>query len=304
MTSVLGHRRNLRSYLYVPGDGGRRLELAESRRADAVIADLEDSVVTAHKSDALKQVLTWLNSEPVSEDSSHRVAERWVRVNAGDAGLEELDQLAHRLLEGVVLPKIASSADLAAADRVLTEAERRNGLAPGAIALMPLIETADAVVNILPISRAARVVVLQLGEVDLAADLGIEPGANEDELAAIRLGVVVASRASGLAAPVGPVSTNYSDLPLFRVSTERLRRLGFVGRVAIHPAQLPIIHDTFRPAAADIESARELLHQAKQFAAAGQGAWVGADGTMVDEAVLRRARQIIDSAETKEGELK
>jgi citrate lyase subunit beta/citryl-CoA lyase len=296
MTSVLGHRRNLRSYLYVPGDGGRRLELAESRRADAVIADLEDSVVTAHKSDALKQVLTWLNSEPVSEDSSHRVAERWVRVNAGDA--------AHRLLEGVVLPKIASSADLAAADRVLTEAERRNGLAPGAIALMPLIETADAVVNILPISRAARVVVLQLGEVDLAADLGIEPGANEDELAAIRLGVVVASRASGLSAPVGPVSTNYSDLPLFRVSTERLRRLGFVGRVAIHPAQLPIIHDTFRPAAADIESARELLHQAKQFAAAGQGAWVGADGTMVDEAVLRRARQIIDSAETKEGELK
>ncbi|TFB52450.1 HpcH/HpaI aldolase/citrate lyase family protein [Cryobacterium tagatosivorans] len=299
-----GNRRNLRSYLYVPGDAGRRLDLAESRRADAVIADLEDSVALARKSDALKEVLTWLNSEQVARDTSGRVAERWVRVNAGDAGLHELDQIAHGLLRGVVLPKITSSADLAAADEVITEAERRQGLVPGAIAIMPLIETAEAVVNILPIARAPRVIMLQLGEVDLAADLGMEPGVNDEGLAAIRSNVVVSSRASGLAAPVGPVSTDYSDLQLFRASTEHLRRLGFVGRVAVHPAQLPIIHETFAPSADEVESARELIHAAKVFADAGRGAWVGIDGRMVDEAVLRQARRVLDLAATSESERK
>jgi citrate lyase subunit beta/citryl-CoA lyase len=98
------------------------------------------------------------------------------------------------------------------------------------------------------------------------------------------------------------VSTNYSDLPLFRASTEHLRRLGFIGRVAIHPSQLPIIHETFAHAAEEIESARELIRAAKLFAEAGRGTWVGVDGRMVDEAVLRRARRILDLAETSEGE--
>jgi citrate lyase subunit beta/citryl-CoA lyase len=250
----------------------------------------------------LKDVLTWLNSEQVTQDINGQVSERWVRVNAGEAGLHELDQLAHGLLRGVVLPKVTSSADLVAADKVITGAERRHGLAPGSIAFMPLIETAEAVLNIVTIARASRVIILQLGEVDLAADLGIEPGVNDEELAVIRSCVVVASRASAIAAPVGPVSTNYSDLPLFRASTEHLRRLGFVGRVAIHPSQLPIIHETFAHAAEEIESARELIRAAKLFAEAGRGAWVGVDGRMVDEAVLRRARRILDLAETSEGE--
>lgn len=289
-----GIRRILRSYLYVPGDAGRRLDLAEGRGADAVIADLEDSVVPGRKSRALSDVLAWLGSEQVTRNSQGVLAERWVRVNAGDAGLQELDKLVQAQLRGVVLPKITSSADLAAADEMITLAELRHGLAPNSIAIMPLIETAEAVINILPIARAPRVIMLQLGEVDLAADLEMEPGANDEGLSTIRSNVVVASRASGLAAPVGPVSTNYSDLQLFRTSTEHLRRLGFVGRVAIHPAQLPIVHQVFTPTAHEVESARELIMAAKAFEDAGDGAWVGMDGKMVDEAVLRHARQILD----------
>ncbi len=302
MANALGNRRGLRSYLYVPGDAGRRLEQAEGRQADAVIADLEDSVVPKRKLRALKEVLAWLDSAPLTRGINGREAERWVRVSSGDAGLRELDQLAHGRLRGVVLPKVTSSAEIAEADEVITEAERKLGLPQGAIVFMPLIETAEAIVNILPIARAPRVTVLQLGEVDLAADLGLEPGINDEELAPIRSNVVVVSRACALAAPVGPVSTNYSDLPSFRASTEHLRRLGFVGRAAIHPAQLTIIHETFAPAAKEVESARKLIHSAELFANAGRGAWVGADGRMVDEAVLRRARRILDLADTGESE--
>ncbi|WP_105037036.1 HpcH/HpaI aldolase/citrate lyase family protein [Cryobacterium aureum] len=299
-----GNGPGLRSYLYVPGDAGRRLDMAQGLRADAVIADLEDSVVPAHKASALAQVLAWLKSEPVVRDRRGRPVERWVRVNAGCVGLQELNQLVRGHLRGVVLPKITTSADLAAADDVLTAAERRQGLAPGSIAVMPLIETAEAVVNIMPIAGAPRVIMLQLGEIDLAADLGMELGADEGGLAAIRSNIVVASRANGLAAPVGPVSANYSDLERFRFSTERLRRLGFVGRAAIHPAQLPIIHETFTPSADAVASARALLDTAKVFTDAGRGAWVGTDGKMVDAAILRQARRILELAAPSESEIK
>ncbi|WP_241981962.1 HpcH/HpaI aldolase/citrate lyase family protein [Cryobacterium ruanii] len=296
-----GIRRILRSYLYVPGGAGRRLDLAEGRQADEVSADLEDSVVLGRKSRALTEVLAWLDSEQVTRNADGRVVERWVRVNACDTGLQELNKLATAHQRGVVLPKITSSANLTAADKVITKAERKQGLSPGAIAIKPLIETAEAIINILPIARP-RVIMLQLGEADLAADVEMEPGANCEELSTIRSNVVVTSRASGLAAPVGPVSTDYSDLQLFRTSTEKLRRLGFVGRVAIHPAQLRIIHEIFTPSAGAVESARELIRAAKVFADAGQGAWVGIDGKMVDEAVVRHARRILDLVAPSERE--
>jgi citrate lyase subunit beta/citryl-CoA lyase len=134
------------------------------------------------------------------------------------------------------------------------------------------------------------VVALAMGEVDLAADLRIEPSADGTELWPIRLSTVVASVAADLAPPIGPVWVAVRDLDGLASSTLELRRRGFGARQAIHPDQVGPINDAFTPSAHEVEQAVALLAGA---AAAGSGAWVDAAGRMVDEAVLRAARRTV-----------
>jgi citrate lyase subunit beta/citryl-CoA lyase len=163
---------------------------------------------------------------------------------------------------------------------------------------MPLIESATGLQALSDIAGAPRVHKLQIGELDLAADLGVEPGEDEAELAALRSSVVVASVASGLLPPVGAVSPEFRDLDLLAISTRRLKRAGFVGRMAIHPAQLDIIHRCFAVSAAEVTAARELVERYDKAMAGGSGVILGEDGRMVDEAVVRRSRRIIGLATT------
>ena len=128
-----------------------------------------------------------------------------------------------------------------------------------------------------------------MGEVDLAADLGIDPSPDERELRALRMDVVVASAAWGRQAPIGPVSTDFKDLYGLGHSTEALRRAGFGARQAIHPAQVSVINLAFTPTAREIDRAEALLAGARS---AG-GVWVDESGRMVDEAVLRGARRTL-----------
>jgi len=274
-----------RSYLYVPGDAGRRLTLAHTKGADALIADLEDAVAPARKSEARQAVRSWIAERTPDE--------RWVRVQAGAAGIDDLAQVFGPGLRGVCMPKVASRADVEELARALAELEHSGGWSAAPVAIMPLIESAAGVLAVAEIANASRVLRLQLGELDLAADLGFEVGADEMELLPARASVVVASAAAGIAPPVGAVWPHVRDDAGLASSTQRLRRLGFIGRAAVHPAQLEPIHRLFSHTHEEIETARRVVAEYDNAVASGRGVLLDRDGQMVDEAIVRRSRRVL-----------
>jgi len=300
-----------RSHLYVPGDAPDKLAKALGRGADALIVDLEDAVPPAGKEAARHAVAAWLDGvardgaglDGVARDGAGRkldgagpgldgagpgAVEIWVRVNSGAGREADIRAVAAKpALTGLVLAKVESAGELADVDDLLT------GLGAGTLPVVPLLESAAAVLDARRIAAAPRVARLQVGEADLRADAGITPGADERELLWVRSQMVLASAAAGIDPPVGPVSTDFRDLEALRASTRALARLGYVGRACIHPAQVAVVNEVFTPSPAEVERARELVDR---FAAAGSGVLLDASGRMVDEAVVRQARRLLRRA--------
>ncbi|MEV6162034.1 CoA ester lyase [Streptomyces sp. NPDC052052] len=277
-----------RSYLYVPADRPAMLARALERGADAVIVDLEDAVAPGAKDAAREATANWLAGLTPGGPT-----EVWVRVNPGPVGLADAAAVVGPALYGLCLAKCETPADVAAVDGVLSEREAALGLAPGSVALSPLLESAGAVLTAPALAAAPRVAHLQAGEADLRAELGMEPGPEERELLPIRVSLVLACAAARVGPPVGPVSTDYRDTEALRRSTEALRALGYRSRACIHPAQIPVVHEVFTPSPAELDAARDLVDRFDAALREGRPVIVGADGRMVDEAVVRTARRTL-----------
>ncbi|MFD3869466.1 HpcH/HpaI aldolase/citrate lyase family protein [Streptomyces sp. NPDC058623] len=293
-----------RSYLYVPGDRPEMLAKALGRGADALIIDLEDAVAPSAKDLARTRVHDWLAelAAPDPFDSAagpaHGVAgpipEIWIRVNPDAAGLAESRLLAGPSVTGLCLAKCAGTDEIAAHDEILTEAEHRHGIEPGALSLAPLLETASAVLDARSIAQAPRVRHLQLGEADLCAELGIDRSDSAGPaLSSIRTAILLASAAAGLLPPVGPVATDFTDLAGLARDTEALRGLGYRSRACIHPRQLATVHAAFTPSAQEVAAAADLLDRFTRATESGSGVVTGPDGRMIDEAVIRAARRLL-----------
>ncbi|TDC64609.1 CoA ester lyase [Actinomadura sp. GC306] len=284
MTSAFpGPGRLPRSYLYVPGNAPDKLGKALGRGADALIIDLEDAVPPAGKDAARRAVAGWLAS-----GAADGGGELWVRINGGAAGHDDVRALAGLpALTGLVLAKADDAAAVAAVAGLLAD------LGDVTTLLMPLLETAGAILDVRDIARAPRVHRLQIGEVDLAADAGLDPGPDEAELAFARGMTVMASSAAGLPPPVGPVSRITADPAALAESTERVRRQGFVGRACIHPAQLPVVHEVFTPSAEQVARAEDVVARYEAAAAAGSGVVLDDAGRLIDAAVIRLARRTL-----------
>jgi citrate lyase subunit beta/citryl-CoA lyase len=263
-----------RSLLYVPGHRPDRFDKAWATGADGVIFDLEDAVPMSAKAEALDAVIAHLRGggSPTSA---------WVRINPGAPGRREASALLDAGVAcGFVVPK-ATRQDL----------DALHGLAP-TTALIPLVESAPAVLEVAELAGASGVTTLAMGEVDLAADLALGSGTGADlVLWSIRTQVVVATSAAGRRGPVGPVSVEFDDLDAFAESTRILKSAGFSARQAIHPRQVAVVNEVFTPTGDEVAAARRLLELA---AAADGGVCVDDQGRMVDEAVLRSARRILD----------
>ncbi len=208
----------------------------------------------------------------------------YVRINPGALGATDVRAIASATsLTGIVVAKTETVAELEELDRLLTELG-------SSARVVPLLESASAILGAPELAAAPRVERLQVGEADLRADLGVTPGPDELELLHVRSAVVVASAAAGISPPIGPVSTEFRDLDAFRASTEALARLGFVGRACIHPAQVAVANEVFTPTAEQVAEAQDLL---ARFEAAGSGIALDARGRMIDEAVARQARLVL-----------
>jgi citrate lyase subunit beta/citryl-CoA lyase len=281
-----------RSYLFVPGDQTRKLQQALASGADAVIADLEDAVAPAAKANARRIVADWLATQP-----SGGLPELWVRVNSSARLLaDDVHAVIGSALTGICLPKTHTPEQVRSLGELLGAAERQASLAEGSISIVPLLESAAGILSARAIAEQPRVRQLGLGELDLCAEVGIEPSADERELLSIRVQVVLASAAAGLAPPIGPISTDFRDLDALQHSTATLRRVGFGSRWAIHPAQVPVINQTFMPTPEQLETARRLVERYDGALDQGAGVCVDEDGRMVDEAVVRGARRILARA--------
>ncbi|MGH3224048.1 MAG: HpcH/HpaI aldolase/citrate lyase family protein, partial [Streptosporangiaceae bacterium] len=278
-----------RSYLYCPGDRPDLLARVRSRGADAVIADLEDSVHASKKAVARAAVAAWLAHLPSAlhpdPAGKGQLGEVWVRVNSGTLA-EDVAAIVGPALRGIVLPK-AEPALAAMLDDLLSRAERDWGLPPGSVAVQPIIETASGLLAAAELASAPRVARLGFGEVDLAGELGADIRTDPQILGPLRLQLVVASAAAGIAAPVGPAPPDFKDLAALRAGTEALLRLGFRARTAIHPAQLACINEVFTPSREQVADASRLVAALDEAAAAGVGAITGPDGTMADAATAR-----------------
>lgn len=271
-----------RSFLYVPGDRPDRIDKAMASGADAVLVDLEDAVAPAAKAAARRNVVEWLARVPATSP------QRWVRVNAGPAGRDDLEALAEVFgtLDGLVLAKCEAVDWL---DEVA-------GRVPAEVALAPLVESARSVRAVDALCGHPRVAQCHLGELDLAADLHAGSGGVDVLVHHARVEVVYASSAAGIAPPIGGVHPALNDPDGLSSTNRLLADLGFGGRPAIHPAQVASINEAFTPTAAEVIEARRVLAALDEAQQLGVGA-VADRGQMLDEAVARHARNVVARAQ-------
>jgi citrate lyase subunit beta/citryl-CoA lyase len=280
-----------RSFLFAPGNHPRRVEKALTLGADAVILDLEDAVANAEKV-ATRAIVVEALRRP-------RPCRGYVRVNALSTAWSHGDFVAvvAEGVDGIVLPKVESAADLQTAEWLLTTLEREHGLPEGRIDLIPIIETAAGYCNVGEIARAARRTRrLSFGAGDFTLDLGLTWSADESELLPYRSTLVAQSRAAGLEPPLDTVWVSLTDREGFARSVQRAQQLGFQGKLCIHPDQVPVVNECFRPSEKELSHARRVLEAFAQAERDGLAA-IQVDGQFVDYPIVYRAQRLIERAD-------
>ena len=254
--------------LFVPGSRPDRFASAVASGADVTILDLEDAVAPDGKDAARNAVGQYLGT-----DSG--VA---VRINGHGTPWFDLDLDVAGTAAAVVLAKAESPEVVAAVIAAL----------PPGRPVLPLVETPRGLMAISEICSVPGVVRIAFGNVDFAAELGVDP-ASHAALAAARSQVVYASAAAGCAPPVDGVTTAMRDSAVLLSDAQHARELGFTAKLLIHPSQVASVAKIMAPTAEEVAWARAVL------ASSSEGVGV-LDGHMVDQPVLRRARRILGTA--------
>lgn len=270
-----------RSFLFVPGHREAMLAKAAGRGADAIVFDLEDSVPPAEKESARSLVARALVDWPA--DSTSRP---FVRINAPRYGQvhDDLSVVEHFPDVGVVVPKVDRAIELAPVIGATSARE-----------IIVNVETPRALLWAVEFADSRGVSGLFLGGEDLSAALGMRRTAEGRELDAARWQVLLAARAAGIAA-WDVICPEFRDLDVLRHDCNVAAAMGFDGKFAIHPAQIPVIHAAFTPSAEEAELAARIVAAYDGAVMLGLGA-VAVDGEMVDAPVAERARALLRRAE-------
>lgn len=282
-------RRLVRSYLYAPGDNPRLLARVAAAGADAVILDLEDAVAPERKTAARMLVAEAL----ALVDGPGPL--HYVRINSVSSGewADDLDAVVCRSLAGVRVPKAESRAEIEAVLGELRRLEAVRGLSPGAIAVVPTIESARGLLRADDMASLQGVEALAFGATDFLRDVGASTAAGDAETLYARSHLVVVSRAHDLRPPIASVHPLVADDEGLLQSSYAARRLGFFGRSCIHPRQVPIVHEAFAPTQDEVAEARAVIAAFERAGSAQSGSVALQDGRFVDRAVAERARQVL-----------
>ena len=278
-------------------------EVAARAGADLVFLDLEDACAPSAKESARATAVDAL----CGLDWGRTL--RAVRINGLDTpwchdDVVEIVGGARDALDVIIVPKVRSARDVWWVDVLLSQLESKLGL-QRPIALEALIEEAEGLVNVVEISRASpRLEALIFGAGDLSASLrarvdgnfqpaGDYPG---DYWHHVRVQVLAAARSAGIDAIDAPYP-GYADLDGYRRAASHASLLGYDGKWAIHPAQVPVANDVFTPTADEIAEARAIIADYRHAEAEGVGA-IGRDGRLVDAALMRHAENVLRRADT------
>jgi citrate lyase subunit beta / citryl-CoA lyase len=282
----------LRSLLFCPATVPSRVRKLPHLGADAVAIDLEDAVTNDRKVDARRDVVDAL--------ATFADTRTYVRINHPSTGLAEGDIAAvvHPNLDGIVLPKVESPDTVIEAEGWLAAAEDQLGLPVGHTAMLLLIESALGVHNAVDILRSSqRVETAIFGYVDFMLDLGIDVIDTSDtteELLYARSAVVLAARVAERRPPLDGPFIDINDTDRFLRQCVQGRSMGFAGKMLIHPRQVELTHEGFRPSAAELAQAARVVDAFRAAEAQGNAAIV-VDGRLVDYPVAMRAQRIVDA---------
>lgn len=265
-----------RSCLFVPGDRPERFGKALAAGADLVVLDLEDAVLPEAKPAAREHVRTFLRGG----------ARAAVRVNGSGTPWHEEDVglLSEPSVAAVMLPKAEDAETLA----------RFAASVPEGCKVIPLVESALGIWNALELARVAKVAQLAFGSVDFQLDAGIV--GDDDDFEALlyaRSRLVLASAAAGIAAPIDGVTVALDAEGILERDVARARKLGFGGKLCIHPRQIAGVHAGFAPSETELAHARRIVAAAD---AAGANGAIRLDGKLIDRPVAERARALLAQA--------
>lgn len=263
-----------RSWLFVPATRPDRFAKAAASGADRVILDLEDAVAPNEKADARRGLL----SAKIPRD-----VPVYVRVNSALTPWfeEDLAVACTLAIRGVLLPKADSAAHV---ERAVAKIAPQH-------TIVPIIETAAGLWNVLDVAKAPRVERLIFGALDFTLDTGIHD--REGAFDPVRTRIVVASRVAGIAPPIDLVTLAIDDQDLLERHAARSHSFGFGGKLCIHPKQIPITNGAFRPSDEEVAWARAVL---AEFEARQGDAVFTHRGELVDRPVIERAKVILGTA--------
>jgi citrate lyase subunit beta/citryl-CoA lyase len=273
-----------KSFLFVPGNQRNKIEKALSMNCDVVILDLEDAVPIDEKqkareivNDALKN-MEWKNIK------------KCVRINDLNSKfwLQDVIEISKNEPDIIMIPKVKSSTDILILDRILSNIENNFNLKK--IQLIPIIETIEGLRNIYEISRSSeRILGITMGIADFCAEIGCE----EDEriVEYLRFQVILAASYSNIQA-IDKAYLNIRDIEGLEKEAKMAKKLGFTGKLAIHPSQIEIINRVFTPSVQEIERARKILEAYEEAKRKGIGV-ISYEGMMVDEAIIKRIKKVL-----------
>lgn len=292
-----------RSFLFAPGNHARRVEKALTLEADAVILDLEDACPIAEKVHTRLTVIDGLQQP--------RTGLGYVRVNpiTTEFGYGDIVAVVRPGVDGIVVPKIEMPDELRTIDWLVAQIEREHRLPVGGIDIMPIIETGPGVANIAAITQSrTRVRRFAFGAGDYTFDMDIAWSRDELEFLPARSAIVLASRTAGLEPPIDTVWIDLGDWEGFAQSAARVRRLGFQGKMCIHPDQVPVANAAFTPTDGQITKARAVVDAFEKAEAEGSAS-IQLNGQFIDYPIVHQARRVlavidrISSRERKSPEL-
>ncbi|NKC15967.1 MAG: CoA ester lyase [Gammaproteobacteria bacterium] len=278
-----------RSFLFTPGNHPRQVAKVFNAGADAAILDLEDAVAIAEKPATRAAIVEALDRP--------RACLGYVRVNAYDTQFcfRDITAVVCPALDGIVLPKVESPDQVQSIDWLLAHLEREQGLAPGSIDLMPIIETGKGVSNVAAIaSCGSRLRRLSFGAGDYTLDMNMIWSDDERELEHARAAIALASRAAGLEPPVDTVFIHIGEQhrAALTASARRAQGMGFQGKLCIHPEQIGPVNEVFTPGEAAVVHARKVITAFDEAQAAGSAS-IQVEGYFVDYPIVEKARRLI-----------
>lgn len=279
-----------RALLYMPGDNWRMIAKSVTLGVDSICMDMEDGTAVNKKAEARATIAKAL------QELDFGASEKLARINSVGSGWEKDDieaVLPHKP-DGIVIPKVESYDHVEWANKIIEDAELKNGWGVNSIRILIGVETAKGILNLKEIAAHPRLDAVIFGGEDFAASIGAARTKDATELLYARQAVIVACAANDLQA-IDIVTIDYKDLDALKAEAEQGAGLGFSGKQVIHPNQVPVAQEAFTPSDEAIAYARRIVETFEASQKEGKGAY-SLDGKMIDMPLLKNAQKVLSRA--------